>query len=214
MKNKYGYIGISLIILVFGIWVLKEMRLRKEPSEVGLQKFEAIPNFSFTDSKSKIITKKDMQGKVFILKFFFTSCPNICPKMIKNARLLENKFFSHPNFEIISITIDPKNDTPEILKNYAQKRGISQEKWHFLTGNEEIIYDFANKGFRLYAAKNEKVEGGFQHSGLFALIDKKGYIRSRTIQQANNQIPLKYYDGLDLKHIQMLKEDIAKLLKE
>ena len=214
MKNKYGYIGIALVVLLFGIWVVKELQLRKNKSESSLEKFEAIPDFSFTSSKGQTISKKQMKGKVFIVKFFFTSCPSICPKMINNAILLQNKFYSNPNFEILSITIDPETDSPEVLEKYAQKKGISTEKWHFLTGEMDKIYDFANNGFRLYAAKNEKAEGGFEHSGLFALVDKKGHIRSRTIEQANNQIPLKYYDGLDLRQIQMLKEDINKLLKE
>ena len=83
-----------------------------------------------------------------------------------------------------------------------------------MTGEKDSIYNFSNKGFRLYAGENKDVEGGFEHSGLFALIDKQGYIRSRTVKNGDMVNPIKFYNGLDPKEVEWLKEDIAVLMKE
>ena len=214
MKSKYGYIGIVSIILIFGFWVVKECKSRRTIANTTLEHFEKIPNFSFINQHGDTITQKEVQGKVYIVEFFFTSCPNICPKMTNNTILLQNKFYSNPNFAILSISIDPERDTPKVLKQYAKEKGATLQSWYFLTGDRQQIYDFSNKGFHLYASENQEVEGGFEHSGLFALIDKKGYIRSRLVWQGENQIPIKYYDGLNLEQIDMLKVDIQKLLNE
>ena len=88
------------------------------------------------------------------------------------------------------------------------------KNWYFLTGDKSDVYSFSNDGFRLYAGENKDVEGGFEHSGLFALIDKEGYIRSRTVVNGEMENPIKFYNGLDEKEIQWLKEDINILLKE
>ena len=88
---------------------------------------------------------------------------------------------------------------------------ITNQNWFFLTGDKQTILDLSYKGFNLYAAENAKVNGGFEHSGMFALIDKSGNIRCR--RDANNN-PILYYDGLDKQAITTLKEDIKKLLDE
>ena len=127
---------------------------------------------------------------------------------------IQNEFYGNPNFGIASITIDPKRDTPEVLKKYTEEHQVTLKNWHFLTGDKDVIYTFSNDGFKLYAGENKEAEGGFEHSGLFALIDKEGYIRSRTVRSGDNDNPIKFYDGLDARQVQMLKEDITILLKE
>ncbi len=211
-KNNYSYVGLSFVLLVFGIWVVNEYGSRSE--EKALVKFEKVPEFAFTNQEGVTISNKDFQGKVYVVEFFFTTCPTICPVMTQNTLLLQHKFYGNPNFGIASISINPKHDSPNVLKAYAQEKGATLENWHFLTGDETEIFDFSNKGFKLYAGVNEAVEGGFEHSGLFALIDKQGYIRSRTIKIGDNENPIKFYDGLDVSAIEMLKEDIQLLLNE
>jgi protein SCO1/2 len=95
--------------------------------------------------------------------------------------------------------------TPEVLKEHARSQVLKLE---FLTGDRDKIYDLANKGFNLYAGENSKVNGGFEHSGLFALIDKNGDIRCR-----KDEI-LFYYDGLDKKGVRDIQQDINVLLEE
>ena len=181
-----------------------------------------VPDFSFTDQNGNTITNKDYLGKVYLVEFFFTTCPTICPRMSSNLVQIQNHFRDYQsNFGVASFTIMPEIDTPEVLKAYAEKYGINNPNWHLMTGDEETIYKLANEGFYLYTAKGEDVES-FEHSGNFALIDKKGYIRSRLTSKDN---PLIYYNGIVSEEegvddegipqeISILKEDIAKLLKE
>ena len=129
---------------------------------------------------------------------------------------IENKFGNKENFGIASFTIDPTYDTPQVLKNYAESYNVFSQNWHFLTGEKENIYSLANEGFNIFASVNPKVAGGFEHQGYFALIDKKGFIRSRSDKFGN---PIVYYMGVDqenvkLQEVDLLIEDIEKLLKE
>ncbi len=209
---KKTYIGIAFIVLVFGIYAVPKIVNKLSPTK--LLKFEKVPDFEFTNQNNKTITNSDFKDKVHVVEFFFTSCPTICPKMHQNMLKIQDAFYGNPNFGIVSITIDPKRDTPETLKKYAKKNNATLKNWQFLTGEKDIIYDFSNNGFKLYAGENEEAEGGFEHSGLFALIDKQGFIRSRTVTTGEFENPIKFYDGLDPEQVQMLKEDIKILLKE
>jgi len=210
--KKNSYIAIAFVILVFGIWAIPKIVKKFDRDE--LVRFERVPDYAFTGQEGKTIGSKDLHGKVYVLEFFFTSCPTICPKMNENMVKLQNEFYGNPEFGIVSITIDPKRDSPQVLKEYAAKKGATLKNWYFLTGEKEDIYRFSNEGFKLYAGENAEVEGGFEHSGMFALIDKEGYIRSRTVMNGDTENPIKFYNGLDDKEIQWLKEDIALLLKE
>ncbi len=206
MKN-YSYIGISLIILIFGIWAVP--KIASKFSQPNLEVIGKVPEFSFIDQNGKTITNQSYKGKVYVVEFFFTTCPSICPIMTDNMIKIDSKFFGNPKFGIASITINPENDTPQVLKLYAKKHQITSPNWHLLTGNKQAIYDLANKGFNLYVGKNSEVAGGFEHSGFFALVDQDGNIRSRKDKLGN---PVIYYNGLEAEGVQMLIEDIKKLL--
>lgn len=206
MKN-YSYIGISFIVLIFGIWAVpKIIDHFKEPD---LAITGAVPEFSFTNQNGNTVTNTTFEDKVYVVEFFFTTCPSICPIMNQNMLKIEKEFYGNPNFGIASFTIDPKTDTPQALREYAESYGVSHPNWHFLTGDKEEIYKLSNEGFKLYSAEEEGAPGGFEHSGLFALIDQEGNIRSRYDEFGNPKI---YYNGLEDSEIKMLKEDIKKLL--
>lgn len=208
MKNK-SYIGISFIVLIFGIWAVPKIVAKFQKSD--LVEIGPVPTFKLTDQNNKTVSDKDYLGKVYVVEFFFTTCPTICPKMNESMLQLQNEFYGNPNFGIASITIDPSKDTPQVLKEHADLLGVKHYNWHFLTGDKDYIYSLANKGFNLYAGENNKAAGGFEHSGLFALIDKEGKIRCRKDAQDN---PILYYDGLDAAGVEAIKEDIKKLLEE
>lgn len=227
MKNK-SYIGISFIILVFGILVIPKIIERikngdivkgdrlnvegtKTTSKSDLFTVGKAPVFSLTNQDNQEISNQDYLGKVYVLEFFFSTCPTICPIMNKNMMTIQEKFALNSNFGIASISINPEHDTPEILKKHAVAIGAKGINWHFLTGKEAKIFEMANKGFNLYVGKNSKVSGGFEHSGLMALIDKNGNIRCRKDEFGNSIV---YYDGLEQKGIEQLKQDITKLLAE
>ena len=208
MKNK-SYIGISFIILIFGIWAIPKIIAKFQKSD--LVEIGPVPAFELTDQNNKKISDKDYLGKVYVVEFFFSTCPTICPKMNQSMLQLQEEFYGNPNFGLASITIDPAKDTPQVLKEHANLLGVKHYNWHFLTGDKDYIYSLANKGFNLYAGENNKVAGGFEHSGLFALVDKEGKIRCRKDVQGN---PILYYDGLEAEGVQAIKEDIKKLLEE
>jgi len=210
--KKNSYIAVAFIILIFGIWAVPKIIDRFERTE--LLSFEKVPPFEFISQDSMAVSQKDFEGKVYVVEFFFTSCPTICPKMHESMLKLQKEFYGNPQFGIASISIDPKRDKPYVLKEYARKKGSTLKNWYFLTGEKDSIYKFSNEGFKLYAGENKDAEGGFEHSGLFALIDKEGYIRSRTVKNGDMENPIKFYNGLDPKEVEWLKEDIALLLKE
>ncbi|WP_417942548.1 SCO family protein [Flavobacterium sp. RS13.1] len=227
-KNK-SYIGISFIILIFGIYavpkivdrikngdVVKNDRLdnadlKNSKSDTKLLTIGSVPKFELTNQDNLKISNESYKGKVYVLEFFFTTCPSICPKMNLSMLEIEKTFFGNPNFGIVSITIDPTHDTPQVLKDHRKLLGVKSSNWNFLTGDKATIMDLSNKGFNLYAGENAKVNGGFEHSGLFALIDKEGNIRCRKDDFGN---PILYYDGLDKKGVRDIQQDIKILLKE
>lgn len=240
--KKYSYVGISFIILVFGIiFIPKIIQRIKDSSIVKNDRMSAgnpvaneklayikingkpkkVPDFAFLNQDSLLITNHDFKGKVYVVEFFFTSCPTICPKMNRNLVHIQNKLKEYDDFGIASFTINPKRDTPTMLKKYAENYGVTNPDWHFLTGDREDLYNLANAGFNIYAAENSEVPGGFEHNGYFALIDQDGYIRSRYDASEN---PIIYYrgtigveEGMDEngeeQQITILIEDIKKLLK-
>ncbi len=207
MKKNYSYIGISFIVLIFGIWAVPKIVDTLSKSE--LETIGKVPQFQFTDQHGNTISNSDYKGKVYVVEFFFTTCPSICPIMTENMIKIQNEFLGNPKVAMASFSIDPSHDTPEVLKEYAKTKGITKPQWHLLTGNKEEIFKLANEGFNLYVGDAPEVEGGFEHSGFFALIDQEGNIRSRKDANGN---PMIYYDGLDDKQIQLLKEDIKNLL--
>ena len=210
MKTRsYSYIGISFIVLIFGIWAVPEIVKRFQKSD--LVEIGPVPAFELTNQNGKKISDKDYLGKVYVVEFFFTTCPTICPKMNQNMLLLQKEYYGNPEFGIASVTINPEYDTPKVLKEHADHLGVKHYNWHFLTGDREYIHNLAIKGFNLYAGENNNVAGGFEHSGYFALVDKEGKIRCRKDVHGN---PILYYDGLEDTGVQAIKEDIKKLLDE
>ncbi|WP_338408025.1 SCO family protein [uncultured Flavobacterium sp.] len=227
LKNK-SYIGVSFIILIFGIYAVPKIIDRIQNNEIvkgdrldkvsnsskenlEIIKIGLAPKFELVNHDNAKISNETYKNKVYILEFFFTSCPSICPKMNQSMLQIEKTFFGNPNFGIVSISIDPVHDIPEVLKAHRELLGVKSSNWNFLTGDKAYIYDLANKGFNVYVGENHKVKGGFEHSGLFALIDKKGNIRCRKDDYGN---PILYYDGLDKKGVRDIQQDIAILLKE
>lgn len=173
-----------------------------------------VPDFVLTNQDSLFISNEDYLGKVYLVEFFFTSCPTICPRMNVNMKKIEAVFGDREDFGIASITIDPENDTPSQLKTYTEAYEVFSPNWHFLTGDQDYIYELANRGFNIFAGINPDVAGGFEHQGYFALVDQQGFIRSRTDSAGN---PIVYYLGIDEEDVdqqgtEMLLEDIPKLL--
>ena len=212
-KTNYSYIGIAFIILVFGIWAVPKIVGNFEKTDLAT--IGPAPEFEFINQDKETITDEYYDDKVYLVEFFFTTCPSICPIMNKRMVEIQNEFFGNPNFGIASFTITPEIDTPEVLKDYAERYGVTSSNWNFLTGDREEILKLSNEGFNLYASSTKDDNGDFAHSGLFALIDKDGNIRSRYDEFGN---PIIYYRAIDEENapnqIRELKKDIAQLLKD
>ena len=240
-KRKYTYVWVSTIILIFGIFAVYEITKRLKEGTVVEDdrltgaasindlsfiladgKKRKVPQFSFLNQDSVLISNESYLGKVYVVEFFFTTCPTICPIMTKNLVELQETFVEYPDFGVASFTINPRYDTPTVLKKYTKRYGITDLDWHLMTGDQGEIYKLAQEGFYIVANEVEDAPGGFEHSGMFALVDKNGYIRSRYDENGN---PLIYYRGTitekqgvnsegEPQQITMLKEDIKKLLLE
>ena len=229
--RRYSYIAVAFVILVFGIIFIPRIIDRfQQSSLVDSNRLSApmplsfielngeakrVPDFVFTNQDERLISNEDYLGKVYVIEFFFTTCPTICPVMNANMKRLEAAFGNRDDFGIASFTIDPEKDTPGQLKRYAENLGVFSQNWHFLTGKAETIYELANTGFNIFAGINPNVAGGFEHQGYFALVDQNGYLRSRTDRFGN---PIVYYLGipeseLDIQGTDMLLEDVLKLLE-
>ncbi|GAB0155175.1 hypothetical protein CHRYSEOSP005_04350 [Chryseobacterium sp. Alg-005] len=182
-----------------------------------------VPDFELTDQNNKKVTNKDMLGKVYLVEFFYSRCPTICPVMNSNMRTIEDKI-NNPDFGIISISIDPNNDTPEILKQHAKSVGAKSPNWHFLTGDRTYIGNLADQ-FNIYVGDEEDEGESLNHSGMIALVDKEGNIRCR---YNKDNMPILYYSGLNYEDPEgktpkltgkyhpdreILIEDIRKLLQ-
>lgn len=163
--------------------------------------YQAIPAFKFVNQYDDSVGSKELQNKIYVADFFFTSCPSICPIMQRNMLNVYNAFKDTADVKIISYTIDPKHDTVAVLKKYANKLGISGNSWWFLNGDKDKVYNLAIKSYLVSVIKDTTVAGGYVHQGYFVLIDKQQHIRGS-------------YDGTDPKQVEQLIADIKTLKAE
>lgn len=165
-------------------------------------KAHSIPDFEFTDQKGKIFKRSSLKDKIFVVDFFFTQCgnPNFCPKMSSELARVQEAFKKESEIRILSFTVDPENDRPEVLNAYAQKYNAKDGKWLFLTGEKKKIYQLAQKGFFVTAGEESTdVTPDFVHTSKFVLVDRKGWIRG-------------YYDGTSREEVDRLILEIQILL--
>lgn len=163
--------------------------------------YHQIASFSFLNQEGKAITNDEVEGKVYVADFFFTSCPTICPIMKKQMLRVYDEFHEEPDFKILSHSIDPAHDTVALLKDYAERLGVEDAStWHFLTGDREKIFEIGQTSYLTTAMEDKNQPGGLLHSGAFVLVDQEGHIRG-------------VYDGTKEDQVDKLIADIPKLLK-
>jgi protein SCO1/2 len=163
--------------------------------------YHQIPDFEFISQDSVKITQKDFAGKIYVADFFFTTCPTICPKMKTQMLRIYKKFKDNPKVAILSHTIDPRHDTPAVLKEFSKNLGIQNSMWQMVTGDKAKIYEIGQKSYMVSATDDPTQPGGIVHSGAFILVDKNRHIRG-------------IYDGTEPERVNKLMEDIDTLLKE
>ena len=172
-------------------------------NEKGDSVYHAIPDFKFVNQDGDTLTQDAFKGKIYIGDFFFTSCPTICPVMKTQMLRIYEKFKDNPELGILSHTIDPRHDSVAVLKAYREKLGINTNQWQFVTGEQEKIYEIAQKSYMVSAMEDKEAvdEGGFVHIGAFVLVDKNRNIRG-------------VYDGTKEKEVNRLIKDIELLLQK
>lgn len=163
-----------------------------------------VPFFAFINQDSLEITADDYLGHVYVTDYFFTTCPTICPMMSSQLSRLQDLLKSvnvWGDVKLLSHTVDPKNDTPDVLRAYGERLNADFTHWNFVTGTEDELYDQAKFGYFLTALPSDTAAGGFFHSDTFALIDREGRIRG-------------YYDGTSTQEVDQLFSDIQQLVNE
>lgn len=202
MKKKFiGYsiffIVLTALFLLFTFWGTDNW---KSKSPV----ISYVKPFSFTTENGNTFTQKDMEGKVCLVNFFFTSCKGICPRMNTSIHQVYNEFKKEPHFIIVSHTCDPETDSAPVLKHYADSLDVNTNKWVFLTGRKDSLYKQARVSYLLDDPKNElkDINDQFLHTQFLALVDKDGNVRGGV------------YDCLKQEDMDKLEKDIKKLLDE
>ncbi len=166
--------------------------------------YYAIPKFSFTNQHGLETSWKQYEKYITIADFFFTECPTICPVMTSQLARIQDKIKAdglQDKVRIISFSVKPQNDTPELLKAYGEKIGADFGMWNFVTGKPEDIYELAEDGFLLTAFPSDSAAGGVFHTDKITLLDPGLHIRG-------------YYDGTSSKGMDELYEDLTILLNE
>lgn len=161
--------------------------------------YHTISDFQFVDQDSSIITNETFDGKVYVADFFFTTCPTICPVMKQQMLRIYEAYKDNPEVVILSHTIDPTYDTVEVLHDFAGRLGVDSDKWHFVTGDKDAIYEIGERSYMVVANEDSNAPGGFIHSGAFLLVDQKRRIRG-------------VYDGTVPEQVNILINDIKKLV--
>ena len=179
--------------------------------------WKKVPDFSLTNQLGQQVSWKDLEGKIVVADFIFTTCPSICPAMTTNMKKLQDAIKSsdkvgnrEANFiHFLSFTVDPERDSVEALKKYADRFQINPRNWWLLTGDKKEIYDLAYYGMSLGISETE-IDTSFIHPQQFVLIDKQRVIRARRDKNGNVNL----YNGLDSTDLKQLAEDIILLSVE
>ena len=163
-------------LLVVAALGLLPSACRKPPPELG-----NVGVFALTDQQGHAVTPETMRGKVWAAAFMFTRCPTVCPRITRRMRDLQQAAAKDDvKLELVSFSVDPEHDTPQVLRAYAEKNGADQKTWRFLTGDLEVVRKTSEQGFKL--ALDGKATEGAEHFGLFhgshlVLVDGAGNIR-------------------------------------
>jgi protein SCO1/2 len=161
-----------------------------------------ISNFRFVNQLNDTVSADDIKGKILVVDFFFTRCPNPCPTMTRNMKKMQDAYRKNDTLiHFISFTVDPTRDTVEALKRYADKYSVKHNNWWFLTGDKKTIYDLAFNEFKAAVVDGGEVDTSFLHTNKFYLLDKNRIIRG-------------WYDGTDTVALTKLARDISLLILE
>lgn len=216
-------LGAIFLVFVFGAYWLSSSTTEKSmnrlpvinPNDVipdlvdetmqGVGRGHTIRYFDLKNQLGERISGKELDGKIYVADFFFTTCGGICPKMTKQLLRIQEEFADDDRVMIVSHTVTPERDSVEVLKRYADKFGVDHKKWFFLTGDKNEIYGLARRAYFIVKEAKEGEDDGsgsdFIHTENFVLIDGEKRIRG-------------YYSGIRPSSVDSLMNDMKLLLEE
>jgi len=205
-KNKISLIFLSFFILLSAVFLGYFYKVSHEQKKIlptlG-NPGHRIDTFRFVNQDGRVITNKDVKGKICVVEYFFATCKGICPRMNENMTKVYQAYRGDKDIMILSHTVDPKKDTVAALKAYSQKYDADSKQWMFLTGDKKQLYDMARFSYLVTAVDTEVVDikSDFIHTKYWVLVDGSGRIRGM-------------YDGTDIGAVNQLIGDIGELKKE
>lgn len=199
-KKNWIYIGFFTVLILGFYFALTQ--LIPGFSKGGTPPVSYVRPFSFLNQDGKRVTNKEVEGKVFVAEFFFTTCKGICPKMNNNMRKVYEALKEENDFIILSHTCDPETDSVPIMKKYADSMNVNTDCWWFLTGRKDSLYTAARISYTIDDPANnlKSLDDDFMHTQFWALVDRNGDVK-------------KIYDGLKDREVKELIADAKKLLK-
>lgn len=177
LKSPYLW---AFIIGIISLHLVKEAALLRRSAPEPMM---IVPDWSLVNEDGNPLSKKDLQGKVVIANYFFTSCPSICPKLTQSMKDVYERFTGKKDqVHFMSITVDPETDTPAVLKQFKVTNNIDHKNWHFLTGTKKEVYDVVVEKMRVHVGEKQvlpQTNGTYDipHLGQLALFDQNGDLR-------------------------------------
>lgn len=203
MRAIYILVG-TAITLVFVIGCSSKPKSLPHLGNIEIIKgdtiYHTIPEISLIDQDSQVLKISSFGNKIILADFFFTSCPSICPRVQKEMLRLYDRYKNDDRVMMISHTIDQRNDSVSVLKRYAYNLGVDTEKWKFVTGEKDSIFDLADSFF-VSVVEDPTAPSGFDHSGRIILVDKNRHVRG-------------YCEGTDPESVTAFFKTVDALLKE
>jgi protein SCO1/2 len=156
-----------------------------------------VPDFSLTERSGSVVRTADLDGSVWIAGFIFTRCPDVCPALTARMADLQKSLAGSPGVRLVSFSVDPSHDTPEVLRGYAERAG-ARDGWMFLTGPRDQVAALLKDGFRVAFADDGPAEAPITHSDRLVLVDQERRIRG-------------YYHGREPDDLARLARDAERL---
>src|SRR6266702_1962798 len=195
---KTTLIAIPIVTLALLLWLrqLEVNALRQRT----VSSYGTVPEFVLLNQDGKNFGSAQLRGKIWIADFIYTTCPGPCP-MISTRMSELQKPLEKTDVHIVSFSVDPEKDTPEVLRGYAEKLHAEPKRWDFLTGPKPTIYKLSHDGFKLAISDGSDAEGIPVHSTRMVLVDRQGQIRG-------------YYEATEADAMTKLLADTNHLLRE
>jgi protein SCO1/2 len=195
---KTVLLGLPLVVatVFFFVWRGQINQLANRP----IRSYGTVPNFQLTNQNNQPFGSTQLAGKIWIADFIFTSCPGPCPMVSSRMSELQRPL-EKTDVHLVSFSVDPEKDTPEVLRGYADKLKAQPARWDFLTGPKSTIYDLSKNGFKLAVSDGSEEAGVPVHSTRMVLVDRHGVIRG-------------YYEATAADAVTKVLADTSHLLRE